>query len=93
MTPAERIDQIMSEERRQTVADIASIAASDEQKRAIIEAFVILQDAVNKHVAARGGEMDARIMPTALAGLVDEMRRIYKRLAEEGLCPGSPLQN
>jgi hypothetical protein len=93
MTPAERIDQIMAEERRQTVADIASIAATDEQKRAIIEAFVVVQDAVNKYVSARDAEMDARIMPTALAGLVDEMRRIYKRLIDEGLCPGSPQQN
>jgi hypothetical protein len=93
MTPIERISQIMIEERQRTMADIALIDAPDNTKREIVDAVVALQDAVNKHLAAQKSAFDARIIPAALAGLTTEMGRVYKRMAEEGLTPGSPHQN
>ena len=93
MTPAQRKQQILDEERQRTIAEIAAIDASDEHKHAIITAFATFQDVVARYIAAQDGDLDARVLPTALAGLVDEMRRVYKRLAADGLAPGSPQMN
>jgi hypothetical protein len=93
MTPVARINQIMIEERQRTMADIAAIDASEDTKRGVVATVVALQDAINNHLAAQRSAFDARIIPTALAGLATEMGRVYKRMADEGLTPGSAQQN
>jgi hypothetical protein len=93
MTPVERISQIMIEERQRTMAEIALIDASEATKQDVVAALVALQEAVNAHVAAQDSAFDARIIPAALAGLSTELGRVYKRIADEGLAPGSPQQN
>lgn len=93
MTPVERISQIMIEERQQTMADIALIDASAATKQEVVAALIAFQEAVNVHLASQQAALDARIIPAALAGLSTELGRVYKRMADEGLVPGSPLQN
>ena len=93
MTPVERVSQIMIEERQRTMAKIGMIDAPDDTKREVLAVLVALQEAINNHLAAQASAFDARIIPAALAGLSTEMGRVYKRMADEGLTPGSPQQN
>jgi hypothetical protein len=93
MSPVERISQIMIEERQRTMAEIALIEASETTKQEVVAALIAVQDAVNTHLAKQESAFDARIIPAALAGLSTELGRVYKRIADEGLAPGSPQQN
>ena len=93
MTPVDRISQIMIEERQRTIAEIALIEASEATKQEVVDSIIVLQEAVNKHLAAQDSVFDARIIPAALAGLSTELGRVYKRVADEGLAPGSPQRN
>jgi glycerate-2-kinase len=93
MTPVERVSQIMLEERRRTMIEIGALDATEAQKQEVVAVVIAVQEAINKHLAARESSLDARIIPAALAGMAQELGRVYKRLAEEGLSPGSPQQN
>jgi hypothetical protein len=93
MSPVERVSQIMLEERQRTMAEIAALEAPDALKREVVSVLMAVQEALNRHLAARESSLDARIIPTALAGMSQELSRVYKRLADEGLTPDAPERN
>jgi hypothetical protein len=93
MSPVERVSQIMLEERQRTMAEIAALEAPDGLKREVVNVLMAVQEALNRHLAERVSSLDARIIPTALAGMSQELSRVYKRLADEGLTPDAPQRN
>jgi hypothetical protein len=93
MSAVERVSQIMLEERQRTMAEIAALDAPDGLKREVVAVLMAVQEALNKHLAEREASLDARVIPTALAGMAQELGRVYKRLADEGLSPNAAERN
>jgi hypothetical protein len=93
MSAVERVSQIMLEERQRTMAEIAALEAPDALKREVVAVLMAVQEALNKHLAEREASLDARVIPTALAGMAQELGRVYMRLADEGLSPNAAERN
>jgi hypothetical protein len=93
MSAVERVSQIMLEERQRTMAEISALEAPDVLKREVVAVLMAVQEALNKHLADREASLDARVIPTALAGMAQELGRVYKRLADEGLSPSAAERN
>jgi hypothetical protein len=93
MSAVERVSQIMLEERQRTMAEISALEAPDVLKREVVAVLMAVQEALNKHLADREASLDARVIPTALAGMAQELGRVYKRLADEGLSPSTAERN
>jgi hypothetical protein len=93
MSAVERVSQIMLEERQRTMAEISALEAPDVLKREVVAVLMAVQEALNKHLADREASLDARVIPTALAGMAQELGRVYKRLADEGLSPSAAQRN
>lgn len=93
MSAVERVSQIMLEERQRTMAEISALEAPDALKREVVAVLMAVQEALNRHLAERESSLDARVIPTALAGMAQELGRVYKRLADEGLSPSAAERN
>lgn len=85
MTPGQRINHIMHEEREATADRVAALPLTQSQQDDVARVYMAIQRAVNQWVQAEDRTMDARIIPAALTLAADEIQRVYARLASEGL--------
>lgn len=83
----DRIQQIMSEEREASMRHLDTLALPAAVREDIVSAWMAIQTAVNKWIAAENRAVDARVMPHAVLLMTDEMERVYARLAAEKLTP------
>lgn len=87
MTKGQRIRQIMSEERQQTMETIDALPWPEEDRADVPRVWAIVQEAINAHVQAEDRVFDSRVLTTTLRLSADEIDRVAKRLESEGLQP------